>query len=72
MVDRSLKKRFRKFDTIGRVFHDIRHEFIQATLSEKLFGLFRELFSNILIGSISITISYTYIKAMLEDYNLNV
>jgi len=66
----SLKKRFQAYDTIGGVFRDIQHELIEATLSEKLFGLFCELLSNIL-SRFNIDPD-EFIKVMLEDEKLNV
>ena len=65
----SLKKRFQAFDTIGGVFREIQHELIEATLSEKLFGLFCELLSNIL-SRFNIDPD-EFIKVMLEDESLN-
>jgi hypothetical protein len=65
----SLKKRFQAFDTIGGVFREIQHELIEVTLSEKLFGLFCELLSNIL-SRFNIDPD-EFIKVMLGDESLN-
>jgi hypothetical protein len=65
----GLKKRFQAYDTIGGVFRDIQHELIEATLAEKLFGLFCELLSNIL-SRFNIDPD-EFIKVMLEDVKLN-
>lgn len=65
----SLKKRFQAYDTIGGVFRDIQHELIEATLSEKLFGLFCQLLNNVL-SRFNINPD-EFIKVMLLDESLN-
>jgi len=65
----SLKKRFQVYDTIGGVFREIQHELIEATLSEKLFGIFCELLRNVLSR---FTIDPNeFITVMLQDETLN-
>ena len=44
----SLRRRFRAYEGMGKIFIDVQHEIIEFTLWERLWGLFIELQASIL------------------------